>query len=443
MPLTPLQELRAPHSLEAERALLGSVLLDNAALDVALDLLSRGDFFSEANRIIYDTMLRLSSEGGVINVVVLINSLGADTLEKINGASYIASLTDGVPIGNFSAVREYARIVRDKSLLRGLIHFGNNVVARAFEDEDAESCINLAISELLEIDAGKDADVDLQTFRAAGLNLLTELEHTENFKRLVTGITEFDKRTGGFLPTELVLYTAETGVGKTILLQQTRRESCKRGLHMLIASAEMRAEQLLSREIAIASGVHSYKFRQPEHLTKQDWDALVPAVARQCERCMILDGELTMPRIAAAARRMKAAAGLDGVGIDYDELVTSPAKNETEAMALVARAAKSLAKSLNVPVILVSQLKKALSPEERANPSLDRLYGSSAKQKHASIVVFVNREFQQTLSGDDTKAEIVILKSRDGRLGAIRNLAFNFHTLSFVELTQIEAPDAN
>ncbi len=153
MATTPLAELKAPHNLEAERALLGSVILDNEALNHVVGIVGRNDFFSEANRVTFGKMVELSEKSHTINVVTLIDELQKEELlEKIGGASYLASLTDGVPIGNYSAVNEYSRIVKEKSILRQLINAANNTIARCFEGvEDPDTLLDLAQSEIFEI----------------------------------------------------------------------------------------------------------------------------------------------------------------------------------------------------------------------------------------------------------------------------------------------------
>src|SRR5262249_30447650 len=218
---------------------------------------------------------------------------------------------------------------------------------------------------------------------------------------------------------ELVVVTAETGVGKTVLAQQTRRRSCLDGRHSLFASAEMLAPHLLRRELATDANIIPGQMRRRNRLSEADCSALVSAASHQCELCRIIDGELDLARIRRAARRMKGRTGLDLIVFDYDELITAPGEDEFDQQKNLTRAAKSLAMELSCAVILVSQLRKSLAGEDAKRPTLQRLYGSGAKAKHANIVLLADREYVRDLSGDETSAQIFVLKNRDGKLGRI------------------------
>ena len=440
MPTTSKIDRAVPHSVEAERALLGSILLDNEALNVALETLASQDFFVRGHQLAFEKMQAMANQSRTVDLVTLVEELGRDgLLEKAGGAAYLASLTDGVPVGSVATVREYADIVVDKSLTRRVINACNNVTSRCLEGTDrADVLVDLAVAQFLEI--GERDSGAARTYRQAAVDLLKKLAEGK-LKRVFVGVGEVDKTVGGFLAGELVLYTAEPGVGKTFLAAQTRRRACRDGLHTLFASGEMDAEHLAAREIATGAKVEHWKMRQPEYLQREDWKALSAAATHQCERCKILDGELTMGRIAAAARRMKAEGGLDLLVIDYDELVEAPGANENEQLSAIARGAKGLAIRMEIPVIMISQLRKALSPEDRKNPTLARLYGSGAKQKHASIVLFVNRDWCVNFKGAETKAEIFILKSRDGRTGK-KDCYFSLQSLTFADLEKSSEPQA-
>jgi replicative DNA helicase len=271
--------------------------------------------------------------------------------------------------------------------------------------------------------------------------LLQEFDSKEGV-RIFTDIDELDRLTGGFRAGELVLFTAETGVGKTLLAQQTRRRSCRDGRHTLFCSGEMRAQHLISREIATEAGVEHWKMRRPERMPDADRSSLVEAASHECAQCRILDGELSMTRIRKVARQMKSQSGLDLIIVDYDELVEAPGETEFDQQRYIVRDGKSIAIALKIPVIVISQLRKSLQGEDRKRPTLQRLYGSGAKAKHSSIVLYVDRPYVQELAGDETEARIVIAKNRDGKVGAI-DARFNVKTLRFESLPkpQPEQPD--
>ena len=204
----------------------------------------------------------------------------------------------------------------------------------------------------------------------------------------------------------------------------------------------MRAQHLISRELATEAGIEHWKMRRPERMTDSDRSALVEASSHECSQCRILDGELSMARIRKLARQMNSQPGLDLIIVDYDELVEAPGETEFDQQRYIVREGKSLAIALKIPVIVISQLRKSLQGEDRKRPTLQRLYGSGAKAKHSSIVLYVDRPYVQELAGDETEARIVIAKNRDGKVGAI-DARFNVKTLRFESLPkpQPEQPE--
>ena len=185
-----------------------------------------------------------------------------------------------------------------------------------------------------------------------------------------------------------------------------------------------------SREVATQANVEHWKMRRNEGITPEDMQSLIQASAHECDRCRIVDGELSLQRIRLAARRMKADVGLECLVVDYDELVSAPGKDEFEEQRNLVRGLKGLAVELSIPVILISQLRKLLAGEDRKKPTLQRLYGSGAKAKHPHCIVYVDREYVRELCGDETAARICVLKNRDGRIGSL-DAYFNIRTLRF------------
>jgi replicative DNA helicase len=428
-----------PHNLEAERALLGATILDNSAM-MALDLLKRQDFFAAGHRCIVGRMEEMREAGKVVDLVTLHDLLeNTGDLKTAGGSAYLSSLIDGVPrISNFM---HYARIVKGTSALRCLIHACNSISAQAYQvGGRPEETLDLAlhtISELAqEVSAGKQDGV---TYREAARTLLERVGSKEQELRVYCDVEELDKVTGGFRPGELVLFTAETGVGKTLLAQQTRRRACRDGLHTLFASAEMSAEHLVARELATEAEVEHWKMRRQERITPDEMKALLRAASHECNRCRIVDGELSLSRIRLAARKLRAKEGIDAVIVDYDELVGADGKDEFEEQRNLVRGLKALAVELSIPVILISQLRKLLQGEDRRKPTLQRLYGSGSKAKHPHCIVYVDREYVRELCGDETAARIAVLKNRDGRIGSM-DAYFNIRTLRFESVAQSGEP---
>ncbi len=433
-------EQTLPSNADAERSVLGAILLDNAAF-IAFDAIKPEDFHGPTHRCIARKMVEMHRAVKAVDLVTLDDELSrADEIEQAGGLGYLAALVDGVP--RISNVLHYARIVKGRALLRSLIHTCNAIIQQAYAAVgDPEDTLDLSLQTISELaQEATAAKQDGVTYREAAQRLLKQLDQREEGIRVFTDIAELDKITGGFRPSELVLFTAETGVGKTLLAQQMRRRACRDGLHTLFANAEMTAENLIARELATEAGVEHWKTRRPEHITPDEMNALLRVSSHECERCRIVDGELSLSRIRLAARKMKAKAGLDCVVVDYDELVDAPGKDEFEQQRNLVRGMKALAVELSIPVVLISQLRKLLQGEDRKRPTLQRLYGSGAKAKHPSCIVYVDREYVRELCGDETAARVCVLKNRSGAVGAL-DAYFNIRTLRFESvLERSESP---
>jgi replicative DNA helicase len=428
-------ERALPSNTDAERSVLGAILLDNAAL-IAFNAISPEDFYGPAHRSIARKMVEMRTAGKVVDLVTLDDELTrAGELEQAGGLAYVAGLVDGVP--RISNVLDYARIVKGRALLRRLIHVCNATIQQAYETADnPEETLDLALQTISEL--AQEATATKQdgvTYREAAQSLLKQLDQREEGIRIFTDIAELDRITGGFRPSELILFTAETGVGKTLLAQQMRRRMCRDGQHTLFANAEMTAENLIARELATEAGVEHWKMRRPERITPDEMKALLRVTSHECRRCRIVSGELSLARIRLAARNMKSEVGLDCVVADYDELIDAPGKDEWEEQRSLVRGLKALAVELSIPVVLISQLRKLLQGEDRKRPTLQRLYGSGVKSKHPSCIVYVDREYVRELCGDETAARVCVLKNRSGAVGAI-DAYFNIRTLRFESVSQ-------
>jgi replicative DNA helicase len=259
--------------------------------------------------------------------------------------------------------------------------------------------------------------------------MLARLDDADEI-RIVSGVKALDTITGGFRAGELVVMTAETGTGKTLLASQIKRVCCARGWHCLFANGEMLAHHLRAREVAVEAHVRYEKFRNPERMSETDRQAIIRIVGESCTKCRIMDGELTIGRIRSRARKYSRKGDISHLIVDYDELVEAPGKDEFAEQKQVVRGLKSLALELRMPVILISQLRKPLQNEDRARPTISRLYGSGSKVKTASIILYVDRPFVRELEGDETEARIVVVKNRDGKVGSIP-CRFNITSLEF------------
>lgn len=418
-----------PQNIEAERIVLGAILTGAGEWEAVLDRLEPTDFFDTRHQVIFRALKGRYERSEPIDHVLVSDSLKADAqLEQCGGIAYLASLGDQMP--RKLNIEPHGEAILASAKRRELIRTMERIQQMALSGQESALFVLDHAQECISAIRRRDeADDESVTYREAGMKYLETIGLAPG-PRIFTGVWGVDEKTGGFRGGELIIITAETGTGKTVFAQQTRRVSCCRGQHTLFASGEMKAAHLIARELAAEARIEQWKTRRPEKLGPHELEALVTQIERECKICRILDGELTLARIRRTARAMARQGNLSMVVIDYDELVDVPGKDEWEQQRVLARAAKSLGMELNCPVLLISQLRKVLTGEDRQKPTLQRLYGSGAKAKHSSIVIYVDRRYVQDLEGEETEANIYILKSRDGQVGRIP-ARFNVRTLRF------------
>lgn len=421
-----------PMDTEAERILLGSIIMGHERTAEIFEQLNEDDFFDSRHQVIFRTLKRMWQEAHPLDLAFLEGTItSAKETEAAGGIPYLASLIDGIFLR--MRVDSYAERVRTKRVMRLMIHASSKIETDAWEADQtgqpASQVIDKAIELFSSIAKLAESEDRGKPNRDAAVSLLGDLSQN-NFICVKTGIDEVDDRCGGFRSGEIEIITAETGVGKTFFALQIGKTACGAGHHVLYCSGEMLAEHLMARVLCSESRVEYAKIRHPESLTDKDNFELIEATSRQCKTCRILDGELSLSRIRLAARTMSSKGEIGAIIVDYDELVEVQGKDEWEQQRILVRSLKALAMELRIPVIIVSQLRKSLNDEERMHPTLQRLYGSGAKSKHASIILYVDRPYVQDLTSDETEARVFILKSRDGRMG-MTQCKFNIRTFRF------------
>ena len=429
-------EQKLPHNLDAERSVLGAILLDNQAFHPAIEVLEAGDFYLDSHRRLFGRITHLSEQNRPIDLITLHDELErSDELEAVGGSAYLSSLVDGVP--RVSNVEHYARIVKEKALLRNLINASSNIINQALEaEEEADEVLDRAehaIFALAEerIRAGL---LSLHEITKATIPHLDELfERRHHITGLATGFTDFDNLTSGLQPAELTIVAARPGVGKTALaLNIMQHSALQLGKPAAIFSLEMAREALLYRLLCAEARVDSHRFRSG-FLNREEMGRLTQALARLADAPIWIDDTpaLTILEMRAKCRRLQAEKGLALVVVDYLQLMSGRGRyeNRTQEISSISRGLKALAKELRVPVIAVSQLSRA--PEQRGGdhrPQLSDLRESGSIEQDADVVAFIFRpEMYRDPDNvpDDERglAELIISKQRNGPTGKVK-LAF-------------------
>jgi len=426
-----------PHNLDAERSVLGAILLDNHVLNVAIEKLRPEDFFLEQHRRVFQQMIALGEAQHAIDLVTLTDELYRHgELEAAGGAAYLAQLVDGVP--RITNLEHYARIVKEKALLRSLIHSTHAIQQQALEaDEDADVILDRAESTIFQL-----AEERVR----AGFIGVKELVR-ENFDRLAriftegkritglpTGYQQLDNITSGLQPSELLILAARPSMGKTALaLNIAENVSLRSGDPVAIFSLEMSKESLLLRLLASHARIDAHKFRTG-HLAREDWGKMTDSLGRLAEAPLWIDdsGSVTVVEMGAKTRRLKRDKGLSLVIVDYLQLVAARGRfsNRNEEVTSITRGLKGLAKELKVPVLVLSQLTRAPEREER-RPQLADLRESGSIEQDADVVLFIYRP--NIYKPDETpeeraKAEIIIAKQRNGPTDRINFVFLNTFT---------------
>ena len=432
-------EKTLPHSAEAERAVLGAILLDNDTLDQAAEMLKADDFYVEGHRTVFSTMLALSSSSKAIDSLTLREELlRRDSLEAVGGVVYIASLLDGVP--RVSNLEHYANIIREKSLLRRLVHSANEILVRSFSDEeDPGHLLEAAEKAIFEIGQEKvrGGFVELPEILAATYKHIETLhERKELVTGLATGFTELDQMLSGLQRSDLIIVAARPGLGKTSLaLNIAQHVAVRENKIAGVFSLEMSAHQLGMRLLCSEARVDGHKMRSG-YLSKEDWKALAQATSRLSQVQMFIDDTpgITILEMRSKARRLKAQHGLDLLIVDYLQLMSGTgtgrnrAENRQQEISTISRSLKGLAKELDLPLIAISQLSRA--PEQRRGdhrPQLSDLRESGSIEQDADVVLFIYRQDiykrEEDLDEEDSYAQIIIGKQRNGPVGTVK-LAF-------------------
>jgi replicative DNA helicase len=424
-----------PANVEAERSILGAILLDNLAYNEAAEHLKAEDFSLDSHRRIFTRMVDLSESSRPIDMITLVEELDRrKELEAIGDVGYISGLVDGVP--DRPSIEHYIKIVRDKALLRGLIHAASAAIARASEQGDpAEEILNdaeAAIFQLSEKRIGRGfmgvQDIVKESFGSVD----ALLQRGQRITGLATHYTDLDEMTSGFQRSDLIIIAARPSMGKTAFAMNVAENASIEDQKVVgMFSLEMSREALLLRLLCSRARVDSHKMRTGS-LWRDDMTKVVHAMEQLAQAPIFIDDTpgISLSEMRAKARRLQQAQGkLDLIIVDYLQLMSGGGRryeNRTQEVSAISRGLKALAKELAVPVIALSQLSRA--PESRGGdhrPQLSDLRESGSIEQDADVVAFIFREevYKQDDPDLQGKAELIIAKQRNGPTGRV-NLAF-------------------
>lgn len=443
MPSDVTLEKTLPHNLEAERSILGAILLDDKAVYPVLEILRLDDFYLDGHRKIFEKMIGLTQRSQPIDLVTLKDELQrSGELELAGGPAYLAGLTDGLP--RAVNVEHYARIVREKSVLRRLIRVSADVQERSYQaEEPAEEIIGSAEKAIFEI-AGQHFRSGFEAIDPLVSSVYREIEEVANRKSPVTGIEtgfiELDRRTAGLHPSDLIIVAARPGLGKTSFsLNIALNVAIRKGYSVGIFSLEMSKQQLVRRMLCSEAEVDSQKVNTG-FLNKEDWSRLSRAAGALSQAKIFIDdsASISIAEMHSKARRLALEKGVDLLIVDYLQLMTGSGQryeNRTQEISQISRGLKALAKELNIPVLAVSQLSRAVEARRGDHrPQLSDLRESGSIEQDADLVVFIYREELVNPTEENAGlAEMIIGKQRNGPTGSFQ-LAFLKQYTKFANL---------
>ncbi len=421
-----------PHSVESEQSILGSIILDKDAMITVSETINSGDFYKDAHKIIYESMLRLNSNNEPIDLITLIEGLRKEGhLDNVGGISYLTSLSTIVP--TTSNVKYYANIVKEKSVMRQLIKASNEIINLGYDgSSDVQEILDKAEKSIFDISQEKSGD-EIKPINLVLQDAYDMIESLYTNKSEVTGITtgfaDLNKKINGLQRTDLILVAARPAMGKTAFsLNLVQNAALKGDASVAVFSLEMSKEQLVQRMLSAQSNVELSKIKTGT-LGESDWPRIIDAMAVLSEANIFIDDTpgIKISEIRSKCRRLKIEKGLDLILIDYLQLMEGEGKNENrqQEIAKISRALKILAKELNCPVVALSQLSR--SPELRKDhrPILSDLRESGSIEQDADIVMFLYRdEYYHDDSEKKNIGEVIVAKNRHGETGIVELVWF-------------------
>ena len=418
-----------PHSLEAEQSLIGAMLADKEAIDSAVNLIGAGDFYDRQLGLVFDAIVSLDNERRPVDAVTLQERLREKNAPpQVTDLSYLAALVEGTPV--IKNAEEYARMIADKATLRKLIHTAQDIEKECYTGGDTlQNILDGAERKVFSVTQRKLAG-DYVPIRKTIAETLARMEAAGrvhgNVTGIATGYQDLDYYTSGFQPSDLILIAARPSMGKTALALNIAQNMAVRGRQSIaLFSLEMSRIQLTSRLLSMHSHVDSHKMRNGE-LNERDWSDLVESADVLGGTELIIDDTpgISIADMRSRCRRYKAEKNISAVFIDYLQLMTGSGARSGESrqqeISEISRSLKALARELNVPVIALSQLSRAVEQRPDKRPMLSDLRESGAIEQDADVVMFIYREdYYKKDTERKNVADIIIAKQRNGPTGTV------------------------
>ncbi|MBI5078916.1 replicative DNA helicase [Candidatus Saganbacteria bacterium] len=416
-----------PQNLVAEQSVIGSMLLDKNAAVRAIEILRPDSFYRDAHRFIYEAILELFDRGEPIDMVTLTEALRkSGKLDAVGGSVYVADLLNSVPTA--ANVEYYAKIVEEKAVLRRLIEAGTNIVSEAFDEpEDVDQVLDRAEKAIFDV-ALKRVREGFQRIDSVIKRVLDKIDSLYGKKEAITGTPtgypDLDQLTAGFQNADLIIIAARPAVGKTAFaLNIVQNVAIRYKTPVAIFSLEMSKDQLAQRMLCSEAEVDAQRLRTAS-LSDAGWKKLTRSLGRISEAPIYIDdsASITATEIRAKARRLKIERGLGLVVVDYLQLMRgrNRVENRVQEISDIARSLKTLARELDVPVVALSQLSRAVEQRPDRIPRLSDLRESGEIEQTADLVIFIHREdYYNPQSERGNVAEIIIAKQRNGPVGTM------------------------
>ncbi|WP_130863068.1 replicative DNA helicase [Bacilliculturomica massiliensis] len=417
-----------PHSDDAEKSVLGAVLLDKEALFDVMELLKEDDFYSEAHKEIFATVSDIFRRNEPVDTLTVTEELRKrKSLEMVGGRAYIAFLSTAVP--STANAGQYAKIISEKAILRRLISTSSDIIEKSYQEKmEPEEVLDQAEKSIFEIaQARQTKDFEpLKNVLWKNIQMIDEMAQKEgNLTGLTTGFMDLDEKTAGLQKSDLIILAARPAMGKTAFaLNVAEQAAVKGGATVLIFSLEMSREQLGQRMLSMESRVEMQKLKTG-NVDRKDWDSIHLALDKLSQANIFIDDTpgVSVMEIRNKCRRLKAEKGLDLVVIDYLQLMASDGRSESrqQEVSTISRFLKLLAREMDCPVIVLSQLSRAVESRTPKTPQLSDLRESGSIEQDADIVIFLYRDeyYNPDTTDRPNVCDVIIAKQRSGSTGTV------------------------